>query len=401
MTQIALSVDSRGVPGGLFGGADLEAFVAAWREVEARLRDRQLSPGTVLPVTLEKGRLDFTVLSPLEPATIGPDTEFGIVSVLEQRRVHEQHRCATCAGDGRLTYAPFTCAECPQGSAQVCDEHARLLPGGMAATCPAHEPACAECSSPATARCPGPNCRSRSAWCSTHLRTHESDPATGYCAACLDRLFPACGVSSSCPGVGSVSCDHVDDGGRRCGSRRCPRHAWRWQVFGPQRLGLGRCEAHASTRTDSAADVLYQILAACLLTKAFPPSAASLRHAVIKSTGQQIALRDVIELALQQSETAPALRQELHGLTKRSRGRWRDQASAREAEEKKATEALSAWLTDAGHGEVAATLSVRNFAPAVEGRNAILFVWGGPSHLSRRVREQAAAALGFDVVLVK
>ncbi|MGR6967046.1 hypothetical protein ACU610_21545 [Geodermatophilus sp. URMC 61] len=414
MTQIALSVDSRGLPGGLFGSADLEAFVRAWRQVEDRLQDRTLSPGTVLPVTLDAGRLDFTVLSPQEPVTVGPDTEFGIVSVLERHRVHEAHGCATCARDGRSTYAPFVCGECPEEGHGVCDEHARLLPGGMAATCPAHEPACAACSSPAAARCPGPDCRSRTAWCAAHLQAHSSDPETGYCARCRDRLFPECGISSGCPGVGSVSCEHVEPEGRLCEARRCPRHAWRWQVFGPQQIGLGRCEAHSSTRADRAADVLYQILAACALKGSRLPTAPSLRHAVVKSTGQQVALRDVVTLAQQQPASAPpALRELLRDVVLRTRERWKDQASANEAGERRATEALLAWLTSVGKAEVAAALTVRNYAPArearpagegrdaQEARNAALFVYCDRDLLPPRVRREAADALGFDVVLVR
>ncbi len=400
MTRVALFVDSREIPGGLFGGTDLEGLVRGWRQVEAGLQDGVLSPGTVLPVPLGTGRIEVTVLSPPEPVTFGPDTDFGIVSVFEPRRVHDAHRCATCSGDGRVTYAPFACAECPTGADRVCEEHARLLPGGMAATCPAHRPDCTACGAPPAARCPGPRCMSGKAWCARHLQAHPSDPETGYCADCRDELFPACGNSTDCPGIGSVPCDHVDAAGKACGARRCPRHAWRWQVFGPQAVGLGRCEAHASTQAERADEVLYQILGACALKEVWPPTAPSLRHAVIKSTGQQVALRDVVDLALRQGSRAPALRRQLARLVGRSRPSWERQVTEVEVGEQRATEALVDWLTGIGRSEAAGALTVRNWVRPRDDRSGALWVYCDRQLLPFTVRKQAAEALGFDVIRV-
>src|SRR5437763_11085760 len=46
----------------------------------------------------------------------------------------------------------------------------------------------------------------------------------------------------------------------RCGRRMCTRHARRWQVFGGERMGLGRCSRHSALSGLPAEQLAFQIV---------------------------------------------------------------------------------------------------------------------------------------------
>jgi hypothetical protein len=131
------------------------------------------------------------------------------------------------------------------------------------------------------------------------------------------------------------------------------------------------------------------------------PTIPSLRHAVVKATGQQPGLREVSDLAVRQPDSAPALRRQLADLVARHRSRWEKQVIDGETGERQAADSLVGWLRRTGRDQVVQALSVRNWVRPRDGRNGVLWVFCDPQVLPRRVRDEAAAALGFDIRVVR
>jgi hypothetical protein len=123
-----------------------------------------------------------------------------------------------------------------------------------------------QCGTPATFRCGGKACRSDKAWCDAHRRRHPRDPDVDYCPSCYEITFPSCDTRS-CPDVGIVRCEHASPDFRRCGRRMCTRHASRWQVFGGERVGLGRCSHHSQVHALPPEEVLFQIITGASLRR--------------------------------------------------------------------------------------------------------------------------------------
>ena len=401
MTRVSLVVDARGLPDSFFADGSVTSFMRIWGRLEAGMRGDTLRPGQVIPVNLDEGRFTFEVISPPGETTVTADVHFGVVAVRERLTVREAYRCATCWRRGDEKYAPFICQSCPDRRQRVCDEHAVVLPGSLEATCPAHAPACAAegCGQPAMARCPGPDCRSRRGWCARHAAAHSSDPRTRYCLPCLARLFPACG-RPGCDGLGSVSCDHLDAAGELCGGRRCPRHARRWQVFGPHKEGLGRCDRHANVTSLSPDAMLYQIIGGCTVGKQRLPNLRGLRHVLMKGHRRQWALDEVYRVALAvPGQCPPLVREQVSRKIENRQAGWTAEIVGDSEAVAIHTEELRRWLRANGNPAAADGLTRGSWTIPREGRLGTLRVRCDPRILPLRWREAAGQQLGFDVRL--
>ncbi|XVV10015.1 hypothetical protein ACQP2X_34935 [Actinoplanes sp. CA-131856] len=218
-----------------------EGYLALWREIETivhRLDPRQRD---TYHLDDARGRLTIRFVDPAAaPARLDGTTRFAIRGVFEPPRI--RYACADCREE---TYGPFVCLDCrAEGQKdRLCDQHAVIVDLDFSrVTCARHKPSC-RCGRSATFRCGGPNCRGAAGWCDQHRIAHPGDPARGYCQDCYARLFPAC-TTAGCGATGSMSCEYAVAAGRSCGERQCPRHGYRWQVFGPQLTGLALCPRH-------------------------------------------------------------------------------------------------------------------------------------------------------------
>jgi hypothetical protein len=400
MTGISLTVDARDLNSDVFPDGDIQPFLAHWTAVEPALRGMVLAGGMSFPVRVEDGEFTVQVIHPATSVLVDERTEFGIVAVRERPSVRGVYQCATCRRARERTYGPFICSECPRPDNRVCDTHAIVLPGTktLAARCPSHQPACQGCGSVAAIWCPGPRCRTRVAWCRNHAAAHQSEPSTGYCLPCLDDMFPRCG-GGTCDAVGSISCDHLDRDGRPCDQRRCPRHARRWQVFGPHAEGLGRCDDHAELRGLSAEGLLYQVLGACAVRNLPAPSLSSLRHMLMKLTARNRRLREVFALATAPPADGSAVRTQIGAVVDRRRARWWEEVLRSEGEVEQHTAQLQEWLNRQGNPQAAASVTGEHWVRPRDGRRGTLRVVCDARLLPRPWRDAASAALGFDVRL--
>ncbi len=233
-----------------------EDFRKLWTQLTPALIGRTLSPGDA-PILKDprRGTVRLQVISvPTGFSKVDQNAAFSIYSVLEQPVV--THRCSVCSG-----YAPFVCSTCTGEKKRMCNEHAVILDGSMRAFCPGHAPLCASSGSRATFWCDGPDCRGRVGWSEASRTAHPNDADHWYCPACFKQLFPRC-EDKRCNDTGTVSCEHVDSTRReRCGRRVCNRHAWRWQIYGPHRVGLGLCPHHRDLRQLSDEAIVFQLIA--------------------------------------------------------------------------------------------------------------------------------------------
>ena len=239
---------------------DRNGFLALWARVERALRGRDLrgSPACVVDAGAEgKLRLEVTRIAS-DAGTVSAQTRFSVVAVREEPQL--RHRCRECADQSIERYGPFRCSVREGGEHRVCDLHVSILDGSLMPTCGAHRPRCRDCEQPATFRCAGRACRHQTAWCDQHRRSrpHESD--VDYCPSCHTREFPRC-EKPGCTGTGTVACEYLSRAFQACGQPVCALHAWRWQVFGGERLGLGRCSAHADVTRLPPAELIFQIVA--------------------------------------------------------------------------------------------------------------------------------------------
>jgi hypothetical protein len=235
-----------------------DEFAELWADLELALTGHDLRQRSVHELDGANGtvRLEVVRLAP-DAGVVGAGTKFAIVAVRERAKV--RYRCRHCTG--KSEYAPFICTACPSDDQnnRVCGRHVVILDGALVATCRDHRPACDGCDAPAVFRCAGRACRRERTWCGAHRRPHPRDPDLDFCPSCYADAFPRC-ESPSCTDLGSVRCEHLDHDFRRCGRRMCTRHAQRWQVFGGERVGLGRCSAHQTVKAVPPAELLFQIV---------------------------------------------------------------------------------------------------------------------------------------------
>lgn len=241
-----------------------EEFAALWEAVEPALIGRNLRRRRHHELSGADGTIRLEVARLADGLTVvAPQTRFSVVAVREPAKL--RYRCKQCAAAGQAGYAPFSCQDCKQAGPdhRVCDRHVSILDGALVATCREHHPSCSGCTRPATFRCAGRACRRDRAWCHHHRRAHPRDSDVDYCPTCYDTEFPRCEVAK-CADIGTVACEHISASHDGCARRMCTRHARRWQVFGAERLGLGRCAQHVTLAGLVPDQLLFQIvLGAC------------------------------------------------------------------------------------------------------------------------------------------
>jgi hypothetical protein len=237
MTAVDVILDLRQWPDRVRDPAGLTAL---WDQVERALNGTDLRRRPENRVTLSRGVVAVRLARAEAAAVIRPDTAVRVVTVLEKPRL--QHPCRSCTGPGQESEGVFRCPGC-DGAGWLCAGHAQVLDGALIGTCRRHRPNCAECGKAATYRCAGPACRGQAAHCDQHRRGRAGDGGWAYCPGCHSTLFPDCAIAK-CANVGSAGCEFTDDRLRGCGQRLCPEHLRRWQVFGPERLGLALCGRH-------------------------------------------------------------------------------------------------------------------------------------------------------------
>lgn len=229
-------------------------FAALWGQLEQVLAGRDLRAKRFHQLDHRDGTVELEVARLADGLRfVSPATRFSVVAVREHSRL--RYRCREC---GR--YGPFVCAAATDDPAdRACEQHVSILDGALTATCHRHRPGCQQCAEPATFRCAGPACHRQRAWCDRHRRRHPRDPDLDYCPPCYDQVFPRC-ESPRCGNVGSVTCEHISASFEPCGRRLCTMHARRWQVFGGERLGLGRCSHHEVVTGIPPKQLLFQIV---------------------------------------------------------------------------------------------------------------------------------------------
>ncbi|ONI89693.1 hypothetical protein ALI22I_14420 [Saccharothrix sp. ALI-22-I] len=287
--EVELVLDVRGLRN---APTSPDGFAELWDAVEPVLVGRDLGQRPVHELHSPDGlvRLEVARL-PGGVRVVDGNTRFAIVAVRERARL--RYRCRHCTAEGEATYAPFVCTSCPPGDSdnRVCDRHVVILDGALVANCQDHHPTCQACSAPAVFRCAGRVCRRERAWCADHRKPHPRDPDVDYCPSCYDDVFPRC-ENRSCTDIGTVRCEHVSRDLRRCDHRICTRHARRWQVFGGERMGLGRCEQHGGMRGVSPDELMFQIVvgAAARKRKERLPSLQGFAHNLRNSGHRDLAL---------------------------------------------------------------------------------------------------------------
>ncbi|MEU8657508.1 hypothetical protein [Actinoplanes philippinensis] len=254
MTAVDVILDLRQWPDRVRDPAGLTAL---WDQVERALDGTDLRRRPENRVTLARGVVAVRLARAEAAAVIRRDTAVRVVNVLEKPRL--RHPCRACATPGRESEGVFRCPGCDDGG-WLCAGHAQVLDGALIGTCRRHRPACAECGTTATTRCPGPGCRGRSAHCDKHRRSRAGGTGWAYCPGCHGTLLPDCAIAK-CGNVGSAGCEFTDDRLRGCGQRLCPEHLRRWQVYGPERLGLALCARHETAlSTVPAAELIRRIV---------------------------------------------------------------------------------------------------------------------------------------------
>ncbi|MFD9235467.1 KH domain-containing protein [[Kitasatospora] papulosa] len=222
-----------------------DACVSLWERLEPAVLTLDPQAGPRVRFDLgDEGEVGVWFLDPASaPRPLGATTRFAIRGVLEAPEI--RHACTTCLTAHTTTYAPYKCPGCDEGrrTGRACEEHAVFLEGSLRPSCLGHTPVC-RCGARAKVWCGGPKCRTRTAWCETHLRRHPGDPTVAYCEDCYAERFPAC-EHEHCTGSGYIRCEHRTLSGMKpCGRRICTEHARRWQVYGSYNRGLALCTPH-------------------------------------------------------------------------------------------------------------------------------------------------------------
>lgn len=405
MTSVTLTVDARRATDGFLPQGDVGPLINTWERFEPDLYGCVLTAGQALELRPldEQGRSLGTVIVTVAHPTrtaITPETEFEIVSVVERPRIARVYRCATCDQAHQTAYGPFTCRDCPEDHARVCDDHVQLLPGSLDGTCPLHVPRC-HCGQPATAYCSGPRCRPRKAWCAQHLHMRDAD---AYCAPCYAEKFPAC-TSSNCAAVGSLACQHVEHTGRACGRRVCPRHATSWQVFGPEISGLMRCELHSDVLRQGPDDMVFQILASAALRlhelQERVPRIAGFRYILAKPRRINPSVPEAYEYVLRAPMVTPVLQAQIEKVIQRNRTQWDREVNEGVTALENALTRLRSWLQSAGSTNALATLEGLTWMAARPDRPATLLIRVDARYFAYEARQRAEQALGFRIQVRK
>lgn len=265
-----------------------EDYIGFWERLESGLKGNTLVAGKThfLESAQPKGKIGLTILSVPKPASaVTKDTLFAIHSVLE--RPNLLYKCIVCS-----KYGPFRCAEkgCDN---RICEGHATIIDGSMRAYCPQHTPKCAGSGLAATFWCDGPDCRSRVAWSQPYRVQHPNDPDHWYCRKCYALEFPSCYVQS-CNDTGTTRCEFVDRyTGKSCDQSVCSKHVRRWQIYGPQKLGVALCPDHARVNNLSEEDILYQMVAITARRRSKQPRRRSNRSQEIIAIPSLMSMRHI------------------------------------------------------------------------------------------------------------
>lgn len=233
-------------------------WLRLWADIERALSGTDLRKRPAHQLRLPGGVLQLNAVRvrPSGAGVMQPRLTCRIVNVLEAPAVRRP--CAACSK--KASEGVFRCAPCGP-KAGYCSEHAHFLDGDLAATCATHRPRCADCGKAATFHCAGEQCRGRRAFCHAHRRAHAQAPGWAYCPSCLQAGSPQCSVSR-CPSPGFAACEFTDDRLHGCGSRLCTGHLRRWQIYGPDRVGLALCSRHEQAlRGASPEDLVRRIVA--------------------------------------------------------------------------------------------------------------------------------------------
>jgi len=364
-----------------YGFRGPEAFLTLWQQAEAALAGKALTPSTRLSVPIPNvGDVGVEILAVPggQSVVVTPATPFAIHSLLEPPTPDQ--RCRLCVRDGRRTAGALRCPFCKKDD-RICDEHAVLVSGSLKTFCLEHVPTC-ECGQPAAALCRGPRCDAEGGrmFCRPHLVPHPSVADLAYCSTCYALLFPPCDVSG-CDGIGGIECLHVDSGTEQpCRRKLCARHAHRWQVFGPHRIGLGRCDAHSVLRSLDDLEVVFQLAAgtALLISKESPdkrgrihlPTLPAVRRILMKSRNRLYEVADVnrlFDLLEDELEGQTPLRQQMRGLVAQNQ-EARTRAIVKHEDEKEAGRRIFARIQEElramGLAEVAASLVFTDYRPS-------------------------------------
>ncbi|MGV9814141.1 hypothetical protein ACWDTQ_19780 [Streptomyces cellulosae] len=256
--EVEVVLDLRASTLSLSGAAQ---YIELWEQLEPALLGQPLRTHTPYQWSSHFGDIAVEIVRLAPGVTVAHEnTRFDVVAIRERAAL--SYRCATCAELGKETYGPFLCRSCADTGRgdRVCDEHVVILDGALVTACPLHHPQCEVCREPASFRCAGPRCHTKTAWCDSHRVAHPEEPDTDYCPSCYQLVFPPC-EHRGCNGVGTMACDIVDGFGRPCGRQACTRHALRWQVFGHEKTGLGLCQQHHATlRSTTPTELMRQIV---------------------------------------------------------------------------------------------------------------------------------------------
>jgi hypothetical protein len=335
-------------------------LLSLWSVLSPALRGRPLAPGGEWSLQHPaQGKIGFTIISvPSGEEVVGAETSFAVHSVLEAPVIH--HACSVCAGARQRRYGPFLCARCREEEKQtrLCDEHVIVLDGAMTSLCPRHRPKAAS-GEWATFWCSGPACRRKQvAWPEADRRRHPHEPSIWYCPGCYAELFPTCS-SPACTDLGSNTCEHVDPRTQRpCGSRLCNRHVRRWQIYGPKWRGLSLCRSHPAIKTQTAEQLVYQMLAGTALRRSLRlPFLSKVRFTLQKAHGRLYELQSIYDLFARVSRGSSSV--DLLRLVREREPEWKreiGEEGTRQREGLRHFERVRAELVSLGLGQIATAL---------------------------------------------
>lgn len=388
MTPIDVILDVREYTGPAASPAEL---MALWSGIEYALAGRPLEDH-LIPCGAD-GRVTVRVIT-RERGTFSPATPVAISGVLQ--RLVPGRCCDLCQDGGQpASFASFACCctDCERARWPVllCERHAIIPSGGEVAFHPGHAP-----------RCPAPSCGARAtfwcdghcdrAWCDAHRRWHPSSPDHAYCEPCYQEHFPACSFPG-CANLAALRCEHVEAAEETtCDRWVCPLHGTRWQVYGRDEDGLGRCPTHARIPELTQSEILRQILYATVLRQI---RKGDRRPVPFPRLPRLRAMNYIYRNARQTSPTYPALRdafaraaaQTGQGRAGRLLKQRLDAHMAALTEElDKLVDAttelrgrLRALLLAAGMEDVADAIEIRDYKP-----DKRLAFWKLPDHLKGR-----------------
>lgn len=369
-TPVEIVLDLRHLNDPPESGSD---FLKLWSALTPALHGRSLAVGGEWSLqNPEHGKIGFTIISvPSGERVVGPGTSFAVHSVLEAPVIH--HACSVCAGARQREYGPFLCARCRDEKKQtrLCDEHVIILDGAMTSLCPRHRPKAAN-GEWATFWCSGPACRRKQvAWAEADRRSHPNEPSIWYCQGCYADLFPPCS-GPACTAIGINVCEYVDPQTQRpCGSRLCNRHVRRWQIYGAKLRGLSLCRMHPAIKTQTAEQIIYQILAGTARRSLRLPYLSKVRFTLQKAHGRLYELRSIYDLFARVSRNSPSA--DIVRLTREREVEWKREIGEGEEKQREGLryfERVRAEVVSLGLAQVATALVYSDYIA----KNKLLFV---------------------------